>query len=399
MPQGYFVVTKTFLVLFIEPMEASDIFSSTMDIIIDGDDDLISSDYYSSGGGTRDDPIILNGFPDNTSSIQIKNVSYWISITDQNFSLDHSEYVIDLTNVTGCYLSDLNIINRNRIIYAGEMSDLIIENLTSFCSETSGISTIFFDVSASNDVILSNSTFVTYNIPSQYQYNGCGVISRYLKVSNCNFNNVGLGFGDHYNIRGYFSIDNCVFNNSGIGARNYYPRSTNYITECYFNNSVFDTRQTSVLHFINNTFVNEESRIIFGRINLEPPPFLKYSEIKGNVFESCKALDVIEGYYGSSKVMKGWLISENYFGNCTAPAIDWFENIEEVDDIHVWRNIFYHNFGTGDNLYTDDPFVLDPNTEVTKTVTFAWANGTSYMFKVISAKGNTFVYTATAPAA
>jgi flagellin-like protein len=53
--------------------------------------------------------------------------------------------------------------------------------------------------------------------------------------------------------------------------------------------------------------------------------------------------------------------------------------------------------GSGDNLYTGDPFVLSPNAEVSQTVDFTWATGTSYMVKVISSKGNTFVHTSTAP--
>jgi archaeal type IV pilus assembly protein PilA len=55
--------------------------------------------------------------------------------------------------------------------------------------------------------------------------------------------------------------------------------------------------------------------------------------------------------------------------------------------------------GTGDNLLLAD-VAISPNTQEVADVTLAsnWLPGYAYQIKAISSKGNTFVYTATAPA-
>ncbi len=55
--------------------------------------------------------------------------------------------------------------------------------------------------------------------------------------------------------------------------------------------------------------------------------------------------------------------------------------------------------GSGNNLLgATESYVLNPNVDESVVVDSAWVPGTSYMFKATSAKGNTFVYTATGPA-
>ena len=54
--------------------------------------------------------------------------------------------------------------------------------------------------------------------------------------------------------------------------------------------------------------------------------------------------------------------------------------------------------GTGNDLLSADVTLAAGDvTPITVQMSPAWEAGTSYMFKAISAKGNTFVYTATAP--
>jgi hypothetical protein len=327
--------------------EGASVFGSENEITIEGDIELILSEYFVSGSGTQNDPAILGNFPDNMSNLKIMNITSWIKIKDLNFTRDHSNYFLSLTKISGCYLENLTLINREKLIFVDAQNDVEIMNSTLLCTQNGKEFMDMLRITSKAHIAIGNSSLMCENSYYRTYYNVNIFSSRSLSINDSWFDNVVLGSGE---LGTTFVMNGCHFSNGTIiRIYNRYPRSPNFIRNCYFNDSAYDTRHNTDLHILNNTFQNGIAGLIFGWI--DPYPHIKYpSELKNNIFESCKGLDIVHGYYGSSKVMKNWNITDNYFGNCSGPAIDWSENIENVDDIHVWRNIFYHNGGTGDNL-------------------------------------------------
>jgi flagellin-like protein len=74
-------------------------------------------------------------------------------------------------------------------------------------------------------------------------------------------------------------------------------------------------------------------------------------------------------------------------GNCAIAMQNTGTGPLTITEIHI---------ANGANLLTSS-VTIQSNANTTQTVSFAWVNGNNYAVKVLTSKGNTFMYTAYAP--
>ncbi|MEA3557855.1 MAG: hypothetical protein U9R75_01240 [Candidatus Thermoplasmatota archaeon] len=184
----------------------------------------------------------------------------------------------------------------------------------------------------------------------------CGSVElRRLELSNC-----GLSIDS-----GSVKIRNNILNDRSLMIRAWAGNITIYNTT--YNETTINVVDPDKLIAINNTFLNSTlcldypvdydmyiTRNSFLGLNstlyinmpnsYESIQDIRDRNINTNVFESCKyGITLYAGIHPHFMYYKIW---DNYFGNCTAAikTEGWCRSY----DNDIWRNMFYHNGGTGD---------------------------------------------------
>jgi len=350
-----FLMMATTLLPFTGPTKANELPAAGGHIRIEGDSELLSSSYYITGSGDADDPIILSGFPKD-HYLEITNISYWIELRDQAIDVDTENTALTLDNVTGCYLENISLKNTATLFETDIQGNLSI-NGSAFNFAFSPVATTnAMDVGAQGNISLRNSS-ISFGYPAGTSDNLCLFGSRNFDVKWSRFDNVQIIYiskGDSINVR------ECSFSNGSIlWPKVYLPHSRNIIVNSTLDNSCINVMESSDLLISNNSFINRTSCIIFGRYPGSHPDTGRYNILTGNRFEACNGLTVRGGGF-ATKTIRHWLIHDNYFGNCSSPAIEWDYKIQSIDDIFIWRNIFYHNRGTGDVKGNDPQISILP---------------------------------------
>ncbi|MGA1847957.1 MAG: hypothetical protein ACMUHB_01330 [Thermoplasmatota archaeon] len=337
------LMTAATLLHFTGPGYADDPPTSGGHIRVKGDSELLSSSYYISGSGLENDPLILSGFPED-SSLEIMNISYWIEVRDQVVDVDTENTALTIDNVTGCYLENVSLKNTASLLDTDILENLSINGSAFNFAYSSVATTNAMDVGAEGNITLWNSS-ISSGYPAGTSDDLCNFGSRNFEVKWSRFDNVQiiyLGKGDSINVR-----ESSFFNESILWPKVYMTHSRNIILNSTFDNSRINVMDSWDLLIMNNSFKNRTSGIIFGLYHGLRPDTGRYNILTGNHFEACGGLTVRGGGF-STKTIIHWLIHDNYFGNCSSPAIEWDYRIQNLDDIFIWRNIFYHNRGTGD---------------------------------------------------
>lgn len=326
-------------------VEAGDDPVSGQIISIDGDSELSMSAYLKCGSGSRSDPYVLTGFPSDTVGLEIRNISSWIEVRDSNISMPSEVLSIDIGWIKGCILENVTISDHDHIIRAVGKMDLMINNtsfndIPAYYNPSSTFNAIFVEINGR--LAISNSTFMT-------RTNGTSMnIRSYIEASRISISNCEIA-GYYYQVRAedrHVTISNCTFGNGiwlqprVIGGSPYHV----IISNNFFNDSFLDTSFSYRIEILNNTFLGLGSYIHFVEDRADLWGWRNI--VKGNIFEKSSGLWT-EGLYNYANYITNWTITENYFGNCSNGGILW--RVPKARNIEIWKNVFYHNRGTGDS--------------------------------------------------
>jgi hypothetical protein len=313
-------------------------------LIIDGEQDLMDSGYLQGGSGTETDPYILGDIPSNISRIEVRNISKWVEIRDQEIDLDSDGYPLRISNVRWCVLQNVTVIDDNHLLEVLNRTNLTIRDSTFTCTNADNSGSMYpIRVETFENTTISNSTFGINNIHSGTHYHF--LQSDNLWIRNTTFDRATIWADVRFSKRN-LKVFGCTFRNGSIMRPwSLYGPLDQTIDDCLFNNSILDLRGAYCYQIRENIFQGEGSAIYLG---FEPEIWLpaEYNFIINNIFERSKGILIFNTWHGTFGVKK-MMISGNYFGNCTGKAID-FTHTCVLDFIYIWKNIFYHNGGTGD---------------------------------------------------
>jgi hypothetical protein len=315
-------------------------------IVIDGDKDLINSTYLIGGNGTEKNPYVLGDIPSNVSYVQIVNITYWLEIRDQEIDIDSDTHPLMIKDVRWCILDNVTLIDDNDLLKVENRTNITIRNSTFFCTSADNDGTGYpVRIETFGNTTINNSTFDMMRIDSGTHYHFLHSDNLFMK--NTSFNRATVWADVRFSNRS-LEVIGCIFQNgSRFFSNSYHGPLDQVFLECHFNNSILDMRGAYCYEIMGNSFSGEGSGIYLG---FEPEGWIpyEYNYIINNNFERSKGVLIYNTWHGTFGVKK-MIISGNYFGNCTGKAID-FTHTCELDFVYIWRNIFYHNGGTGDDF-------------------------------------------------
>ena len=315
-------------------------------IVIDGYEDLLNSTYLTGGNGTEIDPYILGNIPWNVSNIQIVNITYWLEIRDQEIDIDSDTHPLMIKDVRWCILDNVTVIDDNDLLKVENRTNITIRNSTFVCTSADNDGTGYpVRIETFENTTIFNSTFDMMRIDSGTHYHFLHSDNLFMK--NTSFNRATIWADVRFSNRS-LEVIGCTFQNgSRFFSNSYHGPLDQVFLECHFNNSILDMRGAYCYSIMGNSFSGEGSGIYLG-FELEGYIPHEYNQIINNTFERSKGVLIYNTWHGTFGVKK-MIISGNYFGNCTGKAID-FTHTCELDFVYIWRNIFYHNGGTGDDF-------------------------------------------------
>lgn len=319
--------------------------SSQIIIEIDGLADLLASTYLHSGNGSSGDPYVIRGFPSDLDGLVVKNISGNIVIKDHVFYNNKVSRALLVVHCFRCLIENITIMNYDEVLRISGRTNISINN--SFIrdipkSYTYGEGDIPFLVDVRGDLEIRNSTLqATAQDGNQW---GTDISAHRVNIHNSTFKNFPL-LPIETNTVGYLDINNSQFIGCTLVPINYHceMKQRCYIRNSHINNSRIDTLSAYHLKIFDNLFTGYGSYILYG----DPLPHYSWAgnEVRCNRFEGSRGLISLYSY--NSDWVMNWDITENYFANSTYPAIDIFG--EYFYNVRIWKNIFYHNRGTGDD--------------------------------------------------
>ncbi len=329
-------------------------------IDINGKTELLSSTCYSNGSGTQEDPFILSGFPENTTGLKLGNITGWVEVRDYSFNTSSEKYALWIENVSHCLIENITVNNHDKAILGENGTNLTI-NDTKFLNLPWGFEwlippqrydPIHIDLGIGN-LRFTNSTVST----KDYGTYSHGLVFRGNRVifSGCDLEgrkDIEIESNDKY-----ISIINCTFRNTSHMVPNLLSNDQRKfeIIDCAFFNSSLVLWNSIGIKVLNNRFLGIASTIDFGGLQYSDRPV---SVIMGNVFEKSGGFSNTAPLYFPKEINR-YEISDNYFGNCSYGPINWID--PKIRDVHIWKNIFYHNRNTGDTYQNGSQMEFDLN--------------------------------------
>ncbi|MGA1793807.1 MAG: hypothetical protein ACMUHM_07645 [Thermoplasmatota archaeon] len=349
-PEVWTLILVLLLVSTSSPIEATaadDGPTASGPFTIDGDSELASSIFLQGGNGSISNPYVLSGIPYDAGGLVVKNITSWVKIWSQRIDTDADGYPLIVEDVRGCILDNVSITDDQYLLDVRGKTNFTIISSNFLCTRVEGTGIYPVAIGTSQVVSVANSSFRSVHVENvEYGFtNYYAILGEHISVSGSNFSKVKLMLKVP-DIGHSFSVTDCRFdNNSILIPQGYWGNSTKWIMSSEFHGSYIDVRDCYGYRIINSSFLRPGSGIMFGWSSTPFMPEL-YSLVKGNTFENSDGLHV-STLYSTRKYIRKVHITENYFGNCSSGAI-FFRYMMDIDFVFIWKNIFYHNRGTGD---------------------------------------------------
>jgi len=303
--------------------------TATGNLYVTNNSALASSPFVRSGSGTTGSPYIISDWDmgsyyirldDTTSNVVIRDITF-TSSSSWGLYLDNSDNIV-IKNVSssgrGKFLysnncQNINVDNCNTTSIPSETSTVDIRNGVSFqiknsrfVAETSATTKIYYNDQGSNQLFFNNYLNGVDLTDENFLSDGRMINSTFLdsKVILTGGRQGSAVTGNTFISPGKdtLTLNNCYYLDIG---NNYFEgdKGIYFYTGTWQNSNIW-----GMIH--NNTF-ESSTHGIFTRTNYQARP-------------------------------SRYLVTNNYFGNCSTYAIDWGYGMT----CRVWKNVFYHNAGT-----------------------------------------------------
>jgi hypothetical protein len=300
-------------------------------IIIEGNGGF--SNPYVTGVGTSSNPYLMQDLDMNAYNIQIKNTTSYVLIRNVTFT-QSTRHALYLYNADNLILDNISCTDRSKFVHFSSGSNLVIRG-AKVTNVRSNLNLI--DVVSSNFVTVSGSTFLnrTGERGSWISFDSAAMTSA---VEDCTMWGVGIkDNGFTANNR----IERCRMTDQGISLDNTAPgaRIQNCTIDYPLGNAIAISKSNRI-DIKGNSLLNANNGIYFTASPISSDA--DFGRIDNNTFEACTI--GIGAFNQWPNQPSRYLVTDNYFGNCTNWAISWQMGTSN----RMWDNVFFHNVGTGD---------------------------------------------------